>query len=141
VDSYKASAFGALPPATNRRKSLRKVQQILSFYPMIHNLSVDEIISILSQELSNNEAKKFAEELYEHTYESLNEEFVESYLFEENDRVFEDKTGEIFRAIGFQVDMRPKPLDDNVRTEIEILIHIDENTICIIDAKNYSEKF
>ncbi|MBL5844578.1 hypothetical protein HV404_16885 [Bacillus sporothermodurans] len=141
VDSYKASAFGALPPATNKGKSIRKVQRLLSPYPLIQGLNVEEITEILEQELSANEARKFAYELHKHTYEALNEDFVESYLYEENDRVFEDKTGEILRSIGFEVDMRPKPLGDDIRTEIEILVHVDEESICILDAKNYREKF
>lgn len=141
VDSYKASAFGTLPPATNKGKSMRKVQRLLSPYPLIQVLSVEEVTEILEQELSTNEARKFAYELHKHTYESLNEDFVESYLYEENDRVFEDKTGEILRSIGFEVDMRPKPLGNDIRTEIEILVHVDKETICILDAKNYREKF
>lgn len=141
VDSYKASAFGALPPASNRGKSIRKVHQLLAPYPLIHDLKVGEITNILEQELTTTEAKKFALELHQYDYEVLNEDFVESYLYEENDQSFEDKTGDIFRAIGFQVEMRPKPLGDDVRTEIEILIHIDEKSIGIIDGKNYRDKF
>lgn len=141
VDSYKASAFGSLPPATNRGKSIRKVHQLLEAYPIIHNLTVEEITKVLEQELSTNEAKNFAYELHKQSFEVLNEDFVESYLYEESDRLFEDKTGEVLRAIGFEVDMRPKPLRDDVRTEIEILVHIDEDTVCILDAKNYKEKF
>lgn len=141
IDSYKASAFGSLPPASNKSKSIKKVQRLLSSYPMIKGLSVEEITKILEQELSTNEAKKYAYELHRQTFESLNEDFVESYLYEENDRTFEDKTGEILRSIGFEVEMRPKPLGDDVRTEIEILVHVDDKTICIIDAKNYRDKF
>ncbi|MGO1135815.1 AlwI family type II restriction endonuclease (plasmid) [Bacillus subtilis] len=141
VDSYKASAFGALPPATNRGKSVRKVQRLLASYPLIQGLTVEQITEILEQELSGNEAKKFAYELHKQTFESLNEDFVEAYLYEENDRIFEDKTGEILRSIGFEVEMRPKPLGEDVRTEIEILIHVDDETVCILDAKNYREKF
>lgn len=141
VDSYKASAFGSLPPATNRSKSIRKVHRLLSSYPLLEELSVKKITEILEQELSTNEAKKFAHELHQYTYNALNEDFVESYLLEENSTVFEDKTGDILRAIGFEVDMRPKPVIEDVLTEIEILVHINENTICILDAKNYREKF
>lgn len=141
VDSYKASAFGSLSPATNRKKTLNKVHQLLSPYPLIQNLTVDKITKILEKELSTNEAKKFAYELHEYDYESLNEDFVESYLNEQDDYIFEDKTGEILKSIGFDVVMRPKPLGEDVRTEIEILIHVDKNTVCIIDAKNYRPKF
>lgn len=141
VDSYKASAFGSLPPATNRSKSIKKVHRLLSSYPLIQELSIEKIKQILEQELSTNEAKKFAEEIHQHTYNALNEDFVESYLFEDDATAFEDKTGDILKAIGFEVEMRPKPVNEDVRTEIEILIHVDENTICILDAKNYKEKF
>src|SRR5690625_6203293 len=37
--------------------------------------------------------------------------------------------------------MRPKPIRDDVRTEIEILVHVNEQEVCILDAKNYKEKF
>lgn len=141
VTSYKASPFGALPPATNRNKSMRKVRQLLSAYPSIQNLTFEEITKILEQELSSNEARKYASEFHSYSYESLNEDFVESYLYEENDRLFEDKTGKVLEAIGFEVEMRPRPINEQVLTEIEILIHIDEKSICILDAKNYSQKF
>lgn len=141
VDSYKASAFGSLSPASNRKKTINKVQQLLSPYPLMQDLTVDKITKILEQELSTNEARKFAHELHEHDYEALNEDFVESYLNEDDDFAFEDKTGEILKSIGFDVVMRPNPLGEDVRTEIEILIHVDENTICIIDAKNHRPKY
>src|SRR5699024_11771322 len=82
INSYKASAFGSLPPATNRSKSIRKVHQLLAAYPLIQELPTNEIINILEQELSPNEAKKFASELHKYDYEVLNEDFVDSYLSE-----------------------------------------------------------
>ncbi len=141
IDSYKASTFGSIGPATNRDKSIRKVHRLLSSYPLLQALTVDEITSILEQELSHNEARKYAISLKEYQYTSLNEDFVESFLLEENDLIFEDKTAEILKAIGFEVDLRPKPVTEDTRTEIEILLHVDETTVCIIDAKNYRKKF
>lgn len=141
IDSYKASSFGLISPATNRNKSIKKVQRLLSSYPLLQALSIEEITTILEQELSHNEAKQYATSLKVYQYTSLNEDFVESYLYEENDLVFEDKTAEILKAIGFEVELRPKPVTKDTRTEIEILLHVDLNTICIIDAKNYKEKF
>lgn len=140
IDSYKATPYGSLPPATNKRKSIMKVKKLLSSYPSIHELTIDEIINILQQEFSPNEAKKIASKLHEQTFEVLNEDFVESYLNENDNRKFEDKTGQILKALGFEVEMRPTPKAD-VLTEIEILMHVDQNTICIIDAKNYKDKF
>ena len=141
VDSYKASAFGAIGPATNRNKSIKKVHQLLSSYPLLQALSLEKITKILEQEFSNSEASKYATLLKDYHFTSLNEDFVESYLYEENDLIFEDKTSEILRAIGFEVELRPKPVIKDVRTEIEILLHVDEENICIIDAKNYRKKF
>jgi hypothetical protein len=141
VDSYKASSFGAVGPATNRNKSMKKVQRLLSQYPVVQALSAEAIAEILEQELPNKDAKHYASLLKEYQYTTLNNDFVESYLNEANPLVFEEKTVEILKAIGFQVVLRPKPVNKGVRTEIEILLHVDEKTICIIDAKNYGEKF
>ena len=141
VDSYKASAFGTIGPATNQNKSIKKVHQLLAPYPLPQDLSEEEIMNVLKQEFSSNEAKKYTAMLKEYRFASLNEDFVEAYILEEDDLIFEDKTAEILKAIGFEVDLRPKPVVKNVQTEIEILIHVDDNTICIIDAKNYKKKF
>src|SRR5699024_12610963 len=107
IKSDKASAFGSLPPATNRSKSIRKVHQLLATYPLIQELEVNEIINILEQELSPNEAKKFASELHKYDYEVLNEDFVDSYLSENNDPVFVAKAGLFLEATAFDVALSP----------------------------------
>ncbi|MCA1060297.1 AlwI family type II restriction endonuclease [Rossellomorea aquimaris] len=140
VDSYKASAFGAIGPATNRSKSIKKVHRLLSSYPVPQSLSVEEIMKVLEQEFSSSEAKKYVSLLKDYKFTSLNEDFVESYVYETDDLVFEDKTAEVLKAIGFEVELRPKPVTDD-RTEIEILFHVDDDTIGIMDAKNYKKKF
>lgn len=141
VDSYKASSYGSILPATNSAKSLLKAHKLLADYPLIQTMSEDEISAILKEQLTEREARKYAALLADPKYSALNEDFVESYLNEENDRTFEDKTSEILKAIGFDVELRPKSLEQNVQTQIEILIHIDEENICIIDAKMYRPKF
>jgi len=141
VDSYKASSYGSISPATNSAKSLLKAHQLLAKYPLIQTMSEEEILAILKQQLTDKEARKYAALLADPQYSALNEDFVESYLNEENDRTFEDKTAEILKAIGFDVELRPKSVGANVQTQIEILIHTDEENICIIDAKMYRPKF
>src|SRR5690606_19905898 len=74
-------------------------------------------------------------------YSALNEDFVEGYLNETDNLLFEDKSAEVLKAIGFEVELRPKPTAENVRTQIELLIHLDEEKICVLDAKNYRTKF
>jgi hypothetical protein len=141
IDSYKASGFGGISQATNRSKNEKKVNQLLADYPSLQALSIEEITAILEQEFSQNEAKKYAVTLKNYSFTALNENFVDSYLYETDNLVFEDKTAEIFKAIGFEVELRPKPTGKDILTQIEILLHVDETTICILDAKNYKKNF
>lgn len=141
VESYKASSYGSIIPASNSAKSLRMVQKLLANYPLIQTMTEEEITEILKQKLTEREAQKYGALLANPQYSALNEDFVEGYLNEENDRIFEDKTAEVLKAIGFEVELRPKSYKEKVQTQIEILIHIDEGNICIIDAKMYRPKF
>ncbi|KOO42599.1 AlwI family type II restriction endonuclease [Priestia koreensis] len=141
VDSYKASSFGTIAPATNQKKMLNKVERLLSSFPSLKELTIEDIKKTLQHELSQSDAEKFALLIKEQEYSALNDEFVESYLFEENNLVFEEKTAKILQSIGFHTILRPKPVQLNVQTQIEILIHIDDQTVCILDAKNYRNKF
>lgn len=141
ADSYKASSYGSIIPASNSAKSLRMVHQLLAKYPLIQTMSEEEITEILNQKLTEREAQKYAALLADPQYSALNEDFVESYLNEENDRTFEDKTAEVLKAIGFEVELRPKSVGEGIITQIEILIHVDQDNICIIDAKMFRPKF
>jgi AlwI restriction endonuclease len=141
VDRYKSNPFGNVSPATNSAKSQRRVRMLLSEYPDLGNMPKEKMIRILSQYFSEKESEKYADLLTEEDYSSLNEDFVEGYLNEENDLTFEEKTAEVLKSIGFKVDLRPRPTVKGERTEIEILIHLDDENICILDAKNYGKKF
>lgn len=141
IKSYKSSPFGTIAPASNNAKNLRKVHELLADYPLIQTMPESEIVDILRTEFTKAEATKYASQLLDFKYTSLNEDFVESYLNEESDLAFEEKTMAVLKAIGFEAEFRPKPVNQDVRTEIEILIHVDDENICIIDAKNYREKF
>jgi len=140
VDSYKASRYGDVKPAANRRKTDLKVQRLLQHFPEPSALSAQELQKILEKELPSKEAEKIASHLTEKAVSGLSSDFVEAYLNEQNNFAFEDKTGEIFKAIGFDVVMRPKP-ENSVQTEIEILLKYNGSRCGIIDAKNYREKF
>lgn len=140
VDSYKASFYGTLLPASRQKKIQSKVQKLLEPFPVVSELSLAELTEILH---SVSDGDSIAKEIFSNRpFTSLNQDFVEAYLTETNPLRFEDKTGEILKAIGFEVDMRPKALfHSNGKTEIEILIHIDDDTIAILDAKCYLDKF
>ncbi|MGG0752904.1 AlwI family type II restriction endonuclease [Brevibacillus laterosporus] len=141
IDSYKASGYGTLKPVTNKTKTENKIRSMLANYPTPNDFSQQEIYNILRKEFPEKEAEKHSFELTQYRHNSLNIDFVESYLNEQNNLLFEDKTGEVFKSIGFDVEMRPKP-NANVGTEIEILLKIEDKLSCIIDAKNYrSTKF
>ncbi|MCP3033437.1 AlwI family type II restriction endonuclease [Halobacillus sp. A1] len=141
VDRYKSSRFGDISPATNQSKSERRVRKLLSEYPTVGSMSKEKICEILGSYFSDKESEKYADLLIEDDYSSLNEDFVERYLNEPDNMAFEDKSAEILKAIGFDVDIRPNPTVKGTRTEIEILIHIDDENVCILDAKNYGDKF
>lgn len=141
ITRYKSNPFGKIAPATNQAKSQMRIRKILSKYPAPGNMPKEKIEKILSSYFSKKEAIEFASLLTEEDFSQLNEDFVEGYLNEQDDLIFEEKTAEILNAIGFDVDFRPKPVTEGTRTEIEILIHLDDKNICILDAKNYQTKF
>ncbi|GED13744.1 AlwI family type II restriction endonuclease [Aneurinibacillus migulanus] len=142
VESYKASRNSGKGQATNAAKRLRKINEIMNAYPNPAALPQEELERILAEEVGPREAQKYAFELKESqvAFSGLNTEFVESYLYEEDNLRFEDKTGEVLKAIGFDVEMRPKPASME-RTEIEIMVKYGDRQCGIIDAKNYRQKF
>ncbi|MBY0001438.1 restriction endonuclease [Priestia aryabhattai] len=140
IDSYKASSYGEKKPASNKAKTVNKIKELLSDYPVLDQLPHEEIKNILMKELSKNEAEKHADAIKKYSYSALNNDFVEAYLNQTNNKIFEDNTGELFKAIGFNVEMRPKPTT-NVQTEIEILLKVGNKLSFIIDAKMYRPKF
>lgn len=141
VDSYKASRYGDIKPATNLNKMKRKVEKIIQQYPDPQSIDPDVLINELSLLIPKNVAEKIVADLQEDpNLSQLDPTFVESYLNVETDRLFEDKTGEIFRGLGFTVLMRPKSLNGD-RTEIEIMLKYGHNEFAIIDAKNYGDTF
>ena len=144
VTTFKANPYYNIGPATRSSKNLLKANKLLSDYPDIGALSEEKLVKIFSQEMSTNTAEKLATKFFTGRDEIINQDFFESYLNETDNYAFESKTGEIIEAFGFKVDMRPVPSSrhneiDN--TQIEILVHIDDENVCILDAKNYKKKF
>lgn len=141
IDSYKASNYGDIKPASNRKKTLQKAEQLLYQYSQPTSLSYDKRYEILLKEFPEAQASELASEFEnKETLSTLDENFIESYINQCNNKAFEDKTGEVLKAIGFDVVMRPKP-NNNESTEIEILAKYGTSQFGIIDAKNYKEKF
>ncbi|KYD13244.1 AlwI family type II restriction endonuclease [Saccharococcus caldoxylosilyticus] len=142
VDSYKASRYGNIKPATNFSKLRAKAERILKKFPSLESAPKEEIVEALKEHFSPRDIEKIMNEMFEgeNSFEGLNPDFVESYLNESDNLAFEDKTGEIFKALGFDVVMRPK-LNNGERTEIEIIAGYEDNKFGIIDAKNYADKF
>ncbi|WP_323372974.1 AlwI family type II restriction endonuclease [Tumebacillus lacus] len=138
VDSFKASGYGTEKPATSKNKLENKIKKTLESYPAVDTLSTDEIKEILQKVLPPRDAEAQAFELKERSYGALNTDFVEAYLNEKDPLAFEDKTGEIFKAIGFDVMMRPKPHTPTT-TKIEILLKYGDKECGIIDAKNHKK--
>jgi AlwI restriction endonuclease len=142
VNSYKASRYGNIKPATNSSKLRAKAERVLKQFPSLESVPKEDIIDALKGHFSPRDIEKIINEMFENeiSFEGINPDFVESYLNESDNLAFEDKTGEIFKALGFNVVMRPK-LNNGERTEIEIIAGYGDNKFGIIDAKNYADKF
>ncbi|MED3731114.1 AlwI family type II restriction endonuclease [Geobacillus stearothermophilus] len=142
VDSYKASRYGNIKPAANSSKLRAKAERILAQFPSIESMSKEEIAGALQKYLSPRDIEKVIHEIVESKddFEGINSDFVEAYLNEKDNLAFEDKTGQIFSALGFDVAMRPKAKNGE-RTEIEIIAGYGGSKFGIIDAKNYAGKF
>lgn len=143
VNSYKASRYGSIKPATNLSKKINKALNILNDLHSILNPTVDEFLEILKNNSFNEtEAIQISEIVAEQAglYHSrtLNENAVTSLINETDNLVFEKRVGELLKEFGFEVIMHPRT--DTEQTEIDILIKYGDK--CgIIDAKNYKERF
>lgn len=140
VDTYKASAYGRIKPMSNRMKTEIKIRRLLQTLPAPAEMSYEELVEILSRELPLREAEQVARQIKSSaSFSRLSDDFVETYLSETDSHSFEDKTGEVLRALGFDVVMRPRV--ENVSTEIEILVKYGSSRCGIIDCKNHRDKF
>ncbi|WP_436875755.1 restriction endonuclease [Mammaliicoccus sciuri] len=141
ITRYKSNPYGSIGPATNKLKTKNKIEKLLASFPSLEQKSYADLKSLLMEYFSQKESEEYASKIIKQDIKSLNNNFVESFLYEKNNYQFEEKCAKILESIGFKVDFKPKPEDDTVRTEIEIVVHIDEENICILDAKNYKQKF
>ena len=141
INSYKASRYGDVKPATNSYKKLKKAEKLLNQYPNPSTLPNDKIVEILSSSsFTIAESKKISEYITSSSIiQNLDESFVQGVLNESDNLEFENKIGRILEELGFEVLMHPKV--DGERTEIDILVKYNNNLCGIIDAKNYKEKF
>lgn len=141
INSYKASRYGNIKPATNSYKKIKKAEKLLNKYPNPSTLSNEKIIEILSSSSFNiAESQKISEYLTSNSImKNLDKKFIKEVLNESDNLEFENKVGRIFEQIGFDVIMHPKV--SGKRTEIDILLKYNNNFCGIIDAKNYKEKF
>lgn len=140
VNSFKVNDYNGIKPATNNLKKINKVKRLLASYPNPSELSHEKLVSVLCEEFPEYEGRKLAAEILQSSSYDLGDEFAISYLMNPNNLEFEDQTGKIFEALGFEVVMRPRP-NNKAATEIEILAKYGTSKCCLIDAKNYREKF
>ncbi len=144
IDSYKASSYHTSKPASNRHKMTAKADRILAArFPSLSHVPEQDIVAALGQEMPPYEAQRVAQDIARNReqYAALNLDFVEKYLAEEDNRAFEEKTGHVFKELGFDVVMNPRPQQMQTNTEIEILLKYGQVACGIIDAKNYRDKF
>ncbi|WP_294345694.1 hypothetical protein [uncultured Clostridium sp.] len=137
INSFKASRYGDIRPATNHSKKINKAKKLLSSKPQC---SYSEAVEILSKQFKISDCVELAKYIVPSTnLNTINYDFITAYLNEEDNLEFENKTAELLKLIGFDVVMHPTIL--NERTEIDILLKYKGNNCGIIDAKNYKDKF
>jgi hypothetical protein len=140
VDSYKASDFDKVKPASNQGKIQGKIEAVLSGIPNASELSREELLTYFIPSFGPRDAKKVIDyiQLNDRDIVSISGPFVEKYLGEMTPSEFEKETLKIFQAIGFGVVYQPKV--DGKQTEIEILLTY-EDKCGIIDTKHYPNGF
>ena len=137
IKSYKASRLGNIKPSTNLNKKINKAKSILSNKL---DLSYDEKVNLLSKEFTKEDANELAQMFSTlEQNKNLTNNFIKKYLSPSDDLDFENKTGELLKLIGFNIQMHP-PVKGK-RTEIDILLKYKNNLCGIIDAKHYKDTF
>lgn len=139
-NSFKLSTYGKIKPITNQQKKLAKAKAVLAAYPNSSQMELSDIVKVLSGYFPEEQAKKLAEELDSSEQTISDDVFAQRYLHETDNLQFEDDTGKVLQAIGFDVVMRPEPVIKDT-TKIEILAKYSKDEYCIFDAKNYSDVF
>lgn len=138
--SFKLTPYGDVKPAANNLKKINKAKQLLAMHPNPTELSYIQKETILCQVFPEDEAKKLTALLDNSELAFSEDEFAMRYLSEADNLRFEDDTGKILEALGFDVVMRPTPVN-SVSTQIEILAKYGDDSCCIFDAKNYHNTF
>ncbi|OES43346.1 AlwI family type II restriction endonuclease [Domibacillus iocasae] len=140
VDSYKASDFGEVKPASNQGKMQGKIEAVLNSIPNASEMTREELLPYFLPSFGPRDAQKAVDALRFEAREmaSIPEAFVEKYLGELTPAEFEKETLKIFEAIGFEAVYQPKV--NGKQTEIEILLKY-EDKCGIIDTKHYPNGF
>ncbi|MET1249164.1 AlwI family type II restriction endonuclease [Sporolactobacillus sp. STCC-11] len=145
IDSYKASSMGNIAVASNKRKKQKVINNAIRKYPDISHFSINEIEQILIDDahFSPTQAKQYAEEIKQYDFKAVNNEFIEAYLNNRDDRQFEEQTELILQCLGFKTDFHPDPVStlNESNENIDVLLHVNNNYLCLVDSKNYKEKF
>ncbi|SEO07443.1 AlwI restriction endonuclease [Amphibacillus marinus] len=144
IESYKSRVITYEKVASNKSKEHNLVMNVLANFPNLAGESYDKIFEITSAIFPPKKANEMALEIQSMSGTStpnIDEDFITSYLNQTDDLEFERQSVEILRAYGFETVIHPTPVVEGVRTSIDILIHIDESNVAILDAKNYRKKF
>lgn len=143
IDSYKSRWLTDAKVISNQQKIDTQIAEVLSKFPILIGQGYDEVLKVISSDFPPKKAKTIALKIMDISTEivNINEEFISSYLNQKNDLVFEKQSVEILRALGFKTVLHPKPVLEDERTNIDILIHLDDENVAILDAKNYEKKF
>lgn len=140
VDSYKASGYGQIAPANNQLKYQNKIDSILKDLPNAYELPKENLLPRFLSVFGPKDANKIVDNIISSNkiMNTIEPEFVETYLGELSPKDFELETKKVLEAIGFNVVYQPKV--NKTGTEIELFVSYGPYT-GIIDTKYYQSGF
>lgn len=142
VDSYKANYSEGIEQATTMKKLITLATPIVANDPLVDKTNRESIGEALSKSGIFTEAQiaTLTEYLFKMNLPIFGDEFIDDYLNETDDRMFEDQTASLLELLGLTVFLRPKPLRGN-GPNIEIAVLDKSGRFGIIDCKCYGESF
>jgi hypothetical protein len=140
IDSYKASAYGSISPATNKSKLEEKISQLIASKPGVDLTDRETIRSILASEIPESKLDGAVDYVCKADYKVLSDDFIEKYLNETDFAQYENETNTILKMFGLTTYLRPNPFHSS-SAHIELAVVDADGRFGVIDCKDYSEEF
>ena len=142
IDSYKATYSAGIKQATTERKLIMIATNFIAGMPSVDKKSRESISEALISygTFTEEQIEMLTEHIYQLNLPQFGEEFIDEYLSETDDHMFEDETASLLELLGLKVYLRPKPVR-GTGSNIEIAVVDKAGRLGIIDCKCYGSSF